>query len=64
MTGEERERALVVLRMIPEDMEADTHRREGQPFNGQTLGAALAEVSATIAALAKIVALMLEDGYG
>jgi hypothetical protein len=61
VTREEREQALRVLKMIPEDMEADTQRREGQPLNGRTVAAALGEISATIAALAKVVALMMED---
>lgn len=48
-----------ILKMIVDDMAADTERREGLPFDGRTVAAALGEISATIAGLAEIVATLL-----
>lgn len=64
MSKERRDRVIEVMREIQTDMEADTRRREGQPFNGRTVAAALGELSATLSVLAHAVELLLTGELG
>jgi len=50
-----------VVRMIIADCEADVEKREGQPFNGETVAAYFGETLAMVQALAKVVESMLTE---
>ena len=53
-----------ICRMIEKDQEQDATNFQGQPFNGKTVAEYFGNQGAAIAALANIVAtLMEEDGY-
>ena len=51
-----------VLEMIVTDMKNDAEKFDGRPFNGKTVAAYFGNQGAAIAALAKIIKLILEEG--
>lgn len=50
-----------IARTIAEDCRDDTHRREGQPFTGHHVAVAFGEDNAKLAALAGIVAALIDE---
>lgn len=62
MTSAERDRMREVAQAIATDAEQDVNRFEGQPFTGRTVAEYFGCQAAAIAALAKIVDRILEQG--
>lgn len=58
MSPEQRARVIEVMRDIQADVEADTKRRNGEPFDGRHVGQALGEISAMVHAVAQAVELI------
>lgn len=61
MTPERRAAVVAVMKMIQEDVAADTSRREGLPFTGATVAAALGEICAQVGALAHAIECILTE---
>ncbi len=60
-TVTDRARVAEILQMIEDDMYADTQKMEGQPFTGAVVAAAFGELRATIAVLAEIIRIQIEE---
>lgn len=60
MTPEERAAHSNRMRMVSEDCVTDSTRRDGEPFTGNNVGAALGEIAAQIKAIADTVKAMLD----
>lgn len=57
----DKKKLITTLVMIESDMEQDTIEAEGKPFTGQVVAEELGKIRATIAGLAKIVRMSLEE---
>jgi hypothetical protein len=60
-TADQTDRIQRTLAVIREDIRADVERREGQPFDGRHVAAALGEICAQIDALAGILQVMVGE---
>lgn len=61
ITQELKARLIEICRLIQDDMEADTNRREGLPLTGENVAVALGEVCATLSGLASVVEMLVAE---
>lgn len=57
-----KEKQMKILDMIAEDMKNDAKNFDGKPFNGRTIAEYFGNQGAAIAALAKILKEVIENG--
>ncbi len=61
MTEQEKTKVRDVLKMIADDMAADSKNFECAPFNGRTVATYLGNLGAAVAALAGIIATLVPE---